>query len=104
MKNRKFAVYVEWNYCCENPYDKCLLYPATEHDEEYDGWNFISGAGRDGADLNVYPNLLDAIINAHFNPFKIEYKDLTEEEIKEKDNYLKTITWDSNIGIKKIEE
>ena len=100
MKDRRFVASIRWDYACENPYEECYIYPATEEDEVYDGWNFVTGGARDGASIDIYPNLEEAIIKSHFNPHHIDFSGLTEEEIKYKDNFLESIIWDPKVGIR----
>lgn len=102
MERRKFIVICEWDYACSPAYEKCSIRPATEDDEYYDGYNFVSGPGRSGLDINIYNSLEESILKASFNPFCIDYNGLNLEESIFKDNFLKQIEWDPQIGIKFI--
>lgn len=80
---RRFAVYVKWNYrgTPEQQFEHCVIAPATPTDEERDGDNCITGRGVDGYEFSVHNSLTEAIFNAGFNPFKITFEGLTDEEI-----------------------
>ena len=100
---RKFAVCIEWNYrgSPEERLEKCTIYPATQEDEERDGDNCITGKGVDGYRFDIYSSLEDAILNAGFNPFHIQYEGLTEEETNDKDKMLSSYTWSYEHGLQK---
>ena len=98
---RKFAVCIEWNYrgTPEQQFDHCIVAPATPQDEEHDGDNCVGGRGADGFEFSVHNSLAEAILNAGYNPFKMTFEDLTEEETKEKDELLSKCTWTPEAGI-----
>ena len=52
----KYVVFEEWSYV-EPFYERCIIRKATKDDEEWDGWNFVSSAGRDGAKFDIYNSL-----------------------------------------------
>lgn len=103
---RKFSVFVEWNYrgAPEEQFEHCYIAPATPEDEERDGDNCITGKGVDGYELSVHTSLREAILNANYNPFKIQFDGLTEDEIKEKDELLSNYTWTYEHGLQKKSE
>ncbi len=98
---RKFSVCIEWNYrgIPEQQFDHCIIAPATPEAEEHDGENFVRGRGAEGLDFSVHNSLAEAILNAGYNPFKMTFEDLTEEETKEKDELLSKCTWTPEAGI-----
>lgn len=100
---KKFTVFIEWNYCGvqEETYERCIITPATDKDLENDGFNFVGKSGNEGAELFVCNSLEKAILNAGFNPFKIQYCRLTDKEIKEKDALLSQYTWMPETGLQK---
>lgn len=95
MEEKRFTVFSEWDY--REDYDRCIISPATS--EDYDGENFVGSGGACGMSIDNYTGLKEAILNAGFNPFYIQFEDLTEEETRFKDEFLKNIEWDSNKGI-----
>lgn len=103
---RRFAVYVKWNYrgTPEQQFEHCVIAPATPTDEERDGDNCITGRGVDGYEFSVHNSLTEAIFNAGFNPFKITFEGLTDEEIKEKEQLLSQYTWSYKHGLQKKSE
>ena len=102
MQDRKFGVFSEWSYQGkpEEHYEHCFIAPTTEEQEQYDGDNCVGCGGREGYEFGVYPSLREAIINAHFDPSAIQFKDLTEEEQKAKDELLAKCTWSYKDGLK----
>lgn len=84
----KYCVYTFWDY---PDMDKCEIYHSTQDLEEYDGFNIASS--HDGVTFNIYNSLEEAIINSDYNPECIKFTDLSEEEIKEKDNILSKYVW-----------
>ena len=98
---RKFAVCIEWNYrgTPEQQFEHCIVAPATPEDEEHDGDNCVGGRGADGFEFSVHNSLAEAILNTGYNPFKMTFEDLTEEETKEKDELLSKCTWTPESGI-----
>ena len=102
-RTKKVAVFIEWNYCGtkEETYERCIIAPATDKDLENDGFNFVGKSGNEGAELFVCDSLEKAILNAGFNPFKIQYCRLTDEEIKKKDALLSQYTWRPETGLQK---
>ena len=102
MQDRKFGVLCEWNYrgSPEEQFEHCCIAPSSKEDEEYDGDNCVGGAGYNGYRFDIYPSLKEAIINAGYNPFAIDFIDLTNEEEKFKDDLLAKCTWTPENGIK----
>ncbi len=110
---RKFMVSVWWNYIPPPGVDEkdyipetCNIFPVDTNnpDEiENDGYNYVSGGGRDGYRCNIYDTPTDAFLNAGFNPKYINFTDLTEEETSEKDNLLSQYTWSYEGGLQKKE-
>lgn len=98
---RKFAVYIEWNYCGapEERYENCIIAPATPEDEEHAGENYISRCGAEGMDFDVYDSLHEAILAASYNPFAATYEGLTEDEIKTKNELLAKYTWSPEVEL-----
>ena len=103
---RKFSLLVEWNYRGEpsEQFEHCIIAPATPEDEEHDGENYITGKGVDGFKFSIYDSLAEAILSAHFNPFSIEYNELTDEELKQKDELLSHYTWSYKHWLQKKSE
>ena len=96
-----YARFIEWDYNLgEDSYERCFIAPASQEDIDNDGFNFIGGAGSNGAELEVFDTLEKAILSSSFNPFKINYSELSEEELKEKDKVLSKIIWDPEDGVK----
>lgn len=96
-----YVRFIEWDYGLGNDsYEKCFIAPASQEDIDNDGFNFIGRAGDQGAELKVFKSLKKAILSSSFNPFKINYSELSEEELKEKDKILSKIIWDSKDGVK----
>ena len=102
MQDRKFGVLCEWNYrgSPEEQFEHCCISPSSKEAEEYDGDNCISGTGYDEYRFDIYPSLKEAIANAGFNPFAIDFFDLTNEEKNFKDDFLAKCTWTSKDGLK----
>ena len=100
--SKKYFTYTE--YGChpeEGRYCNCTIRYATKDDEEYDGYNMVGRGGDEGFDMFISNNLEDAIINAHFNPQMIEF-DLSDEDIKLKDQILTQYVWDKEKGLVKV--
>ena len=96
-----YVRFIEWDYNLgEDSYERCFIAPASQEDIDNDGFNFIGGAGSNGAELEVFDTLEKAILSSSFNPFKINYSELSEEELKEKDKILSKIIWDLKDGVK----
>jgi len=88
MKDINYAVCVEWGIDSDGK-DYCngtLSKLKPENKEEAydnDGFNFVGKGGREGAEYYCYATVSEAIKNAAYNPFRIEYcGDFTEEESK----------------------
>ena len=97
-----YVRFIEWDYNLgEDSYERCFIAPASQEDIDNDGFNFIGGAGSNGAELEVFDTLEKAILSSSFNPFKADYSELSKEEIDERDRILSTIKWDSKKGIVK---
>lgn len=88
---RKFVVYLEWDY--RSPItEECIIYPLTKQfPMEYDGYNVVSGAGRDGIKIDIYDDLETAIINSGYKPQYIIFKHLTVTECLLKNKIIKKI-------------
>lgn len=91
---RKFVVYIEWNYRVYNSpkdiYEKCVIFPLTkDFPMEYDGYNVVGGAGRDGLEINIYDDLETAIRNSGYKPEYITFKNLTVTECLLKNKIIK---------------
>ena len=95
----KYSVLNEWNYKGEKPQERCQIERATKDMVEYDGFNLCGK--EDGVAFDIYDDLEAAIVNAQFNPAKIEYIDFTEEENKEVNNILKKYEWSDYFGLVK---
>ena len=100
--NKKYFTYTE--YGChpeEGYYCNCVVRYAMPGDEEYDGYNMVGRGGDEGFDMFISNNLEDAIINAHFNPEFIQFE-LTQDDMKLKDEILSKYAWDREKGLVKI--
>lgn len=83
----------------EERYEKCIIRPTTYDDIEHDGMNFVSGAGRETYDFYIVNGLEEAILSTHFNPAAIEFRDLNEDEITQKDEIIAKYGWDPARGV-----
>lgn len=90
----RYCVYNEWSYPQNK--DKCIIYLAKKEDECYDGQNMYSRLG--GFDFSIYDSLEEAILNSHYNPKYIEFKDLSDKELTEKDKILEKYIWTCENG------
>lgn len=100
-KQRKFVVYLSWCYSLdpELAHEKCFIYPAKRKDRKYDGYNYVGSSGNDGMNFFICDSLQEAIREAGFNPFAIDFSGLRKREIKEKDEFLSRCTWTPRIGL-----
>ena len=97
----KYVVFEEWSYV-EPFYERCIIRKATKDDKEWDGWNFVSGAGRDGARINIYNGLEKAIIRSGYNPYHIQFDpDINKTQISK---ILSKYVWNQQIGLVKKEK
>ena len=95
-----YVRFIEWDYGLGNDsYEKCFIAPASQEDIDNDGFNFIGGAGSNGAELEVFDTLEKAILSSSFNPFVATYSGLSKEEMDERDRILSTIKWDNERGV-----
>lgn len=83
----------------EERYEKCIIKPTTYDDIEHDGMNFVSGAGNETYDFYIVNGLERAILSTHFNPAAIEFVDLDEDEIAQKDEIIAKYDWDPVSGV-----
>ena len=96
-----YVRFIEWDYNLgEDSYERCFITPASQEDIDNDGFNFVGGAGSNGAELEVFDTLEKAILSSSFNPFKADYSGLSKEEIDERDKVLSKIIWDPEDGVK----
>lgn len=97
----KYVVFEEWSYV-EPFYERCIIRKATKDDEEWDGWNFVSGAGRDGAKFDIYNSLEEAIVKSGYNPEHITFdQSLNKNKITK---ILNKYNWNQEIGLVKKEK
>lgn len=106
QKNRRFSVAIMWSYRgkTKEHYERCCISPATIANEDHDGDNCVSERGVAGYEFFIHNSLEEAILNAGFNPFKIQFDGLTEEETKKKDDLLSQYTWSPENGMQKKSE
>ena len=97
---RKFCVTTTWNYRGkpEEQYERCVISPLPEDEQDYEGDSCMNSYS--GIDCFVRNSLEEAITKANFNPFAIEFKGLSAEEQKEKDNLLAKCIWTPENGLK----
>lgn len=97
----KYAVIIDCVYegPVEERYEKCIIRPADSEDERSDDVNFVSGAGRETFDFYVVNDLEEAILSTHFNPEAIEFKNLSKDEIAQKDEIIAKYGWDPAKGV-----
>lgn len=101
--DRKYFVYNEWGFHTEDNgyYSKCILRYATKDDEEYDGYNMIGRGGDEGVEIFITHNLEDAIMQSGYNPDFIQFE-LSNDDMKLKDEILSKYKWDKEKGLVKI--
>lgn len=96
----KYRVFIDWDYTLgENSFERCIISHATESDEEFDGFNIVGRSGDVGSELFISESLEDAIKESKCNPNKIEFYELSDDEIKLKDKIIKDFVWDPAKGI-----
>lgn len=83
----------------EERYEKCVIRPTNPEDEVNDGINYVRGAGRETFDFYIVNDLEEAILSTHFNPEVIEFENLSDDEMAQKDKIIAKYDWDPNEGI-----
>lgn len=100
----KYSTYLSWGVegADNADYDICVIRPVVSPEqEEADGFNYVSRCGSEGASYDVYDSLEKAIIQSHYNPAKIQFKNFTAEQLGEKDRILSNYFWDNENGYRK---
>lgn len=89
IEDINFSVCVNWGFEYNGePFCIGVLSKINpeEKEEAYeqDGFNFVGGCGREGAEFYCYATAGEAVKNARYNPFALEYcGDFTDKEIQE---------------------
>ena len=96
--SKNYLVTIFWDYTSEEPYENCTITYPSQSDFDYDGYNVISGPGRNGITIDIYKSLEEAILKSHFNPEYINYM-LDRDDTILKNEILKNYTWDENFGL-----
>lgn len=97
----KYTVIIHCVYSgpVEERYERCIIRPTTYEDAEHDDISFVSDAGNETYDLYIMNGLEEAILSTHFNPEAIEFKNLSKEEIAQKDEIIAKYGWDPVMGV-----
>lgn len=99
-----YTTFCEWNYVGEDSFEHCYLRPSTPEDIDYDGYNMIGGAGREGFDLTVHNSLEDALLKCNYNPAAINYCDLSDEDFNKVLDILSDYSWTYEGGLVRNEQ
>lgn len=96
----KYCVTTVWNYRGkpEEQYERCIITPLPDSEEDYEGDSCMNSYS--GIDCFVRDSLEEAIAKSQFNPFAIEFKGLSADELKQKDDLLAKCTWLPEEGTK----
>lgn len=85
----------------EERYERCIIRPITYEDTEHDGVSFVGGGGNETYDFYIVSGLEEAILSTRFNPEAIEFKNLSKDEITQKDEIIAKYGWDPVKGVYK---
>lgn len=91
-----FSVSVSWGYDNGKPYCEGILSKLAPDEKEiayeHDGFNFVGGCGREGAEFYCYATAEEAVTKAAYNPFALEYYgDFTTEEINKMHSAIRSL-------------
>ena len=101
MFNKKYATCIKWGHNeFGEYYDKCFISYSTPEVEKYDGFNMVGRGGDDGIEYTVSDTLEEALVTCNYNPNYITF-DISEEDLKLKDQILKKYMWDKEKGLVK---
>lgn len=98
---KHFAVLVEWQYSDSigDSLERCIISPARDEDSLTDSFQYTGTPGYEGSYLYIAPSLKEAILQSDCNPFEIEFCNLSESDLREKDKLLSMCSWSPELGI-----
>lgn len=94
----RFCVLVVWNYRPSQIVERCTIFPALPEHEADDGIGYASSSG-DGMDFRIFDSLEEAIVQSHFDPFAINFKNLSKADSALKDEILSRCSWTPKGGL-----
>ncbi len=93
----RYCVYIDWYY--ED--SRCIISHSTPEKENLDGDNLVGHGGNSGYSFDIYDTLEEAIIQSQYNPQMIDFSDLSNDELLEKEDILSKYIWNSETGYQK---
>ena len=100
---KRYFVCIEWGFYPDGDcYDNCFISYATPENEEYNGFNIIGHGGDEGLEYFIANTLEEVLIQCKYNPGYISF-DLSDEDMKLKDQILNKYMWDKEKGLVKKE-